>query len=471
MSAGFSIQGEDDFMAIPPEHKGRFVYQFTHIENLPSILKHGLLSCNEKDRLDIQHVSIAEESIQQRRAKMRVTCGPGGVVHDYVPFYFCSRSSMLLRVVNAKNVDQLCLIYIAVPIDVLEQAEAVFADASANTAKPPVFYSDPSDLSKLDWECIDSKKWSLSSDVKNQARMAECLIHKRLGVDEIDYIVVWNKSIREAVERVYLDAGLTPPEIVFDGQKGKHHYYTNFYEGGTVSIVTGPACLQNQYESTLKEVQKLRTEFAPRSPKFVEIEDAVNKIGASFCCLAELAAIDTLETDNKEHREAVGAHTRRVVEKLEGVEIYKGMPSREKAILMLAAYLHDIGKSASPKDAHGKQKADLDHPARALKMLRRVLSEEFRNLSAKDIRQILMLVCYHDLIGDVLGKGRNKEQIRGVVKTPTDFDMLASLSIADVSSLIPDRLARLSSSPVEWLRQIESGLSSLRKWVIEQLKE
>ncbi|MBA7602236.1 hypothetical protein ES703_09322 [subsurface metagenome] len=461
----------NDFMAIPAEYKERFVYQFTHIENLPSILKHGLLSCNEKDRLGIQHVSIAEESIQQRRARMRVTCRPGGVVHDYVPFYFCSRSSMLLRVVNAKNVDQLYLIYTAIPIDVLEQADVVFTDASANTAEPPAFYSDPSDLSKLDWECIDSKKWSLSSDVKNQARMAECLIHKRLGVDEIDHIVVWNKPVKRAVESIYSEAGLSPPEIVFDGQKGKHHYYTNFYEGGTVSIVTGPTCLYGEYKNTLEEIRDSRAKSAPKSPEFVNTEDAVEKIGASFCCLPELAAIDTLETNNKEHHEAVGAHTRRVVEKLQGVESYKGMPRREKTILLLAAYLHDIGKGASPRDNNDKQKVDPDHPARTLKMLRRILSEEFRHLLAKDIRQIIMLVCYHDLIGDVLSKGRNKKQIVGAVKTLTDFDMLAALTIADVSSLIPDRSIRLLSAPTKWLRQIKSGLAGLRKWVSEQLKE
>ena len=82
-----------------------------------------------------------------------------------------------------------------------------------------------------------------------------------------------------------------------------------------------------------------------------------------------------------------------------------------------------------------------------------------------------MLVCYHDLIGDVLGKGRNKEQILSVAKTATDFDMLAALAIADVSSLVHGQSARLVSSHRNWLDQIESGLPGLREWVIERLKE
>jgi hypothetical protein len=31
-------------MAIPKEHQGRFVYHFTHIDNLPRILKDGFIS-------------------------------------------------------------------------------------------------------------------------------------------------------------------------------------------------------------------------------------------------------------------------------------------------------------------------------------------------------------------------------------------------------------------------------------------
>ncbi|WP_363627100.1 DarT ssDNA thymidine ADP-ribosyltransferase family protein [Mesorhizobium sp.] len=54
---------------------------------------------------------MAAPGIQQRRAEMAVTCGPGGCVHDYVPLYFGSRSLMLLSVINAKNVDQMDILY------------------------------------------------------------------------------------------------------------------------------------------------------------------------------------------------------------------------------------------------------------------------------------------------------------------------------------------------------------------------
>src|SRR5688572_3321737 len=94
-------------MPIPDEHKHRFAYHFTHLDNLKNALTNGLLSCNKQISLGIAHHSIAASEIQKRRAKMVVTRDPGGVVHDYVPLYFTKLSPMLLQIVRSKNVDQI----------------------------------------------------------------------------------------------------------------------------------------------------------------------------------------------------------------------------------------------------------------------------------------------------------------------------------------------------------------------------
>ena len=457
-------------MAIPPEHKGRFMYQFTHLQNLPTILQHGLLSYNEKAARGIGHISIAEESIQARRARMTVPCGPGGVIHDYVPFYFCSRSSMLLAVVNAKNVDQEFLIYLAVPIDILERPECVFTSASANTEVPPIFYSDVSRLVELDWRSIDAPQWSMPSDKEKQARMAEGMVHRSLAVTEISHIIVWSDAIKKMVERQYTAAGLVAPKTESEKVQRRHFYYTRFNERNKSSIVTGPMILLVRYETTLEAIRTGRAESPPESPQFKGVVDAVEKLKANFALLPELTAIETLETDNKEHCQSVGDHTKQVVAKLLALDSYQTLGDREKSIAILSAYLHDIGKGKSPR-SNGKQKADPDHPARGLRLLVRILTEEFVELSAEDVRQIAMLVCYHDLIGDVIGKGRDRNQILEIVKWPNDFDMLAALCLADVSSLIRDDWAAILSPHANWLVRIKSGLPELREWVLANLKK
>jgi hypothetical protein len=460
-------------MPISDEHKSRHIYQFTHLDNLPEILKHGLLSYNEKVRRGISHVSIASRSIQERRALMDVPIGPGGVVHDYVPFYFCSRSPMLLSFVNAKNVDQFYLLYLGAPIDILDSPKVVFTNASANTGMPPSFFSDPSELKNLDWKNIDSKKWGSPSDKDRQSRMAEALVHRRLEVTEIDHIIVWNKVIEEKVEEIYAETDLKTPAILFDGHNGRHFYYINFYEkGGRVSIVTGPICLHNEICTAVKNVVETRIQKSPEEPLFKNIEHAVDVLDEDFCKLPELNAINDLPTANKEHREDVGAHTRTVVDKLRNSEIYEELSCREKVLVDFAAYLHDIGKGKSPRDYQGRQKVDPDHPARGIPLVQRILTEDIETLNAEEVRQVIFLVAYHDLIGDIVGKGRDRKQLLDVIESAEDFDMLAALNCADVESLIPGSgFARMIASHHGWLEKIKAGLPDLREWALDNLED
>lgn len=108
-------------MNIPTWLKGRYAYHFTLVDNLDSIIKHGLLCTNLKNNQGISHENIAEQGIQGRRSTMPVPCSNGNFVHDYVPFYFSKKTSMQLGVINKKNVDQPLIIYFAIPIDIISE--------------------------------------------------------------------------------------------------------------------------------------------------------------------------------------------------------------------------------------------------------------------------------------------------------------------------------------------------------------
>ena len=80
-----------------------------------------MLCTNLKNEKEIKHKNIANQRIQERRARMDVPVGPGGKVHDYVPFYFSSINPMLLSKLIQKNVDQPGIIYFCVSIEQLEK--------------------------------------------------------------------------------------------------------------------------------------------------------------------------------------------------------------------------------------------------------------------------------------------------------------------------------------------------------------
>lgn len=461
-------------MSTPSEHRSRYVYHMTHLENLESILQNELLSTNEKTRLDIKHKNIANHGIQNRRAAMNVTCGPMGTVHDYVPFYFCPREPMLLGLLNSKNLDQQFIIYLAVTIDVVEREDVVFTSASANTNIPPTFYCNPEDLSVLNWNLIDSNKWSFKDDDRH-AKMAEMLIHEKVEVSEIGFIIVWNEKIKKIVENL-LTKATYQIKIEYEGYplagRRKWHYFCPFFCKGKErqSLVTGPEILKSQYQEVVSIIKKQHQDTVP-NPKFENVSDAIDKISEDFSVIPELDAIEELETANAQHWQSVGDHTKRVVEKLKQLEEYSTFSNSQKKVLKLSAYLHDIGKGTSPKDNDGKQKTDNDHPVNAIPMLGRILSEDIESISNRKIRQTVMLVIYHDLIGDVIGNDRDREQILNVIRTIEDFDMLVAISKADVSSLISGkRLKDLFSGVPQWLKDINNKVPELRSWVESKLE-
>ena len=76
----------------------------------------------------------------------------------------------------------------------------------------------------------------------------------------------------------------------------------------------------------------------------------------------------------------------------------------------------------------------LDHPADAIPMLKRILTEEIECVSDDEIRRLCMLVVYHEIIGDCLFKGRDKQQIADLIESEDDYDMLSAISIADATA-------------------------------------
>lgn len=427
-------------MALPDEHKWRYIFHFTDIENLDSIIKNGLLSTNAKNALSIKHKNIANKTIQKRRSNMDVPVGAGGKVHDYVPFYFSSINPMLLRQMNEKNVDQNLIIYFCVKIQRLVKEDAVFTSASANTNDPPTFYGDVKDLDKLDWQAIDKKAWGVASDEERHKKMAEALIHKKVNIHEIDAILVFNNEIKIEVKKVFDENGVQPPAIIFDGDKrvmNYRFYYKKFFISGQkyCSLVTGPLTLLSQYKNLIQEIKDQRQEDKKSYP-YKTIKDLLDALGKDITVIPELKAVENLLQDYEPHNDTVGDHTKNVVAMMKKQNYYNIASDEKKDILLLSSYLHDIGKGPKNKWKDGKMnRAYPDHPADAIPMLKRILIDEIENLSDEEIRLVCMLVIYHDVVGDCIEKERDINQVVKVIDNVDDLEMLFAIACADVETI------------------------------------
>jgi UTP:GlnB (protein PII) uridylyltransferase len=108
----------------------------------------------------------------------------------------------------------------------------------------------------------------------------------------------------------------------------------------------------------------------------------------------------------------VDKHTLQVVDKLKSLQEFTERPAGDKDKIELAAYLHGIGKGPKARRANngGVQKVDPDHPVRAMPMMVDLLTKQVRKVGQEDAKCIVKLVCYHDLVGEVLGRRRGSLQ-------------------------------------------------------------
>lgn len=426
-------------MAIPEIHKGKYIFHFTDVRNLDSIIKNSLLCTNEKNRLNIKHHNIANQTIQARRDQMEVPVGPGGKIHDYVPFYFSSINPMLLSLLNHKNCDQNLIIYLCVKIERLDKDDAVFTSASANTNNSPTYFYDVSHLDDLDWDLIFCRKWKMETDEDKHKKMAEALIHTKVDISEIDAIVVYNEGVKKEVEKVFEQNGIKAPDILFEHNSQMLRYgfyYTKFFfdDRKNESLVIGPQTLLLMYKELLDEVKKAR-QVDKEGYTYKTIEELVEALNSDITTLPELKNAAEILQSYYPHNDTVGAHTKKVLAEIQKCNYYINASDQVKNVMLLGAYLHDIGKGPASKWKNGEMKSPyLDHPADAIPMLKRILTEEIECVSDDEIRRLCMLVVYHEIIGDCLFKGRDKQQIADLIESEDDYDMLSAISIADATA-------------------------------------
>ena len=82
------------------------LHYITAIANLPSILRHGILSHTLADQL--AHDSVAMPEIQERRRNKQIP--NAGLLHEYANLYFDAHNPMLSKCRGRNN--EICVLHI-----------------------------------------------------------------------------------------------------------------------------------------------------------------------------------------------------------------------------------------------------------------------------------------------------------------------------------------------------------------------
>jgi len=186
------------------------IYRIMHVDNLPACLKRGALHApNHTPEDGLPYRSIHNVDIQTQRRVTPIPCGPCGVVHDYVAFYFGPRSPMLYQLhtgrVAGYSEGQEPLIYVVSTVQaVLGSGTAfVFSDGHG-IARFTRWFARPEELNEVDWEAVYATVWRDTVDDPDRQRrkQAEFLIYQRCDWDLIHEIGVLNERMKLNVEEL-----------------------------------------------------------------------------------------------------------------------------------------------------------------------------------------------------------------------------------------------------------------------------
>ncbi len=184
-----------------------YIYHLTHIQNLRSILvKKGLYAFSSLQNSVSSYTNIAYANVQDKRSQKAVPVEPGGVLHDYVPFYFAPRSPMLYTLhhgnVPGYSDGQEPLVYLVSSVQTVLDNEGryAFTDGHGIIAYTK-YFNDESNLDQIDWALMKATFWKdTEQDLdRKRRRQAEFLVHTFFPWNWIIGIATYNKSTRDTV--------------------------------------------------------------------------------------------------------------------------------------------------------------------------------------------------------------------------------------------------------------------------------
>lgn len=179
-----------------PEIKS--LYYLTHVENLPSILTHGILSHRLVEDRAVSYTSIYDVSIVgNRKAKI---APDGHSLWDFANLYFRPRNPMLYRVVHEKSEKEIAVV--VVQSHVMESPGVFLTNGNAASAATDFFpYKEGLKAVAAIWDTITSEWWSTADGSKRKI-MAECLVPGFIPPDMVHTVYVANHNIAQRVREI-----------------------------------------------------------------------------------------------------------------------------------------------------------------------------------------------------------------------------------------------------------------------------
>lgn len=190
------------------------IWRITHRRNLPWIMANGLHAGNGAARSP-DWVNIGNPELIDRRGRRAVPLPPGGVLNDYIPFYFTPFSPMMYNIyTGVGGVARQAKADIVILVTSLRSVADlglpfVFTDRHAYTVTAN-FFNELKDLTAIDWPLLQQRNFKRDPDdpEKIERYQAEALIHGHMPIQAIRGAICYTDQIQAELQEQAAEAGI-----------------------------------------------------------------------------------------------------------------------------------------------------------------------------------------------------------------------------------------------------------------------
>lgn len=182
------------------------IWRIVHRDNLPWLLHNGL-HCKNAAIQDPNYVVIGNTDLIDRRSHRVVPVEPGGMLSDYVPFYFTPFSPMLYNIYTGRGAvprranEDICILVSSVNKMQTLNLSFVFTDRHAY---PPLarYFNNVAQLGEIDWPLLQARNFKRNPDDPEQIEryQAEALVYRHMPVSGLIGIICYTQAVKNSLD-------------------------------------------------------------------------------------------------------------------------------------------------------------------------------------------------------------------------------------------------------------------------------
>jgi len=188
------------------------LYYITHIGNIESILKFGILSHNEITKRGISYKHIYNPEIVEARQEIEID---GRSLCDFANVYFTPRNAMLFRVIHELELNEIAVL--GINPGILERPDIFVSDGNARAVETKILPKSEAEKMLLQIRKEANKTWWFAADGSKRKLMAECLVPGEIPPSDIISIYVASAEVKDKLQQQLSDCEpiIAQPDMFF----------------------------------------------------------------------------------------------------------------------------------------------------------------------------------------------------------------------------------------------------------------